>query len=76
MLGANRLALEAMPLFPSFPEDDTLRTVGFSGTRSTNTRWTWPIWNARLSLAVLAIPPRRDRHLQKDSLEPVRSSPC
>ena len=53
MLGANRLALEAMPLFPSFPEGDTLRTVGFSGNRSTNTRWTWPIWGQRLSLPVV-----------------------
>jgi CRISPR-associated endonuclease/helicase Cas3 len=52
MLGANRLALEALPLFPSFPEANTLRTVGFTGNRSTNTRWTWPIWSARLSLPV------------------------
>jgi CRISPR-associated endonuclease/helicase Cas3 len=53
MLGANRLALEAISLFPSFPEAGTLRTVGFTGNRSTNTRWTWPIWNARLSLPVI-----------------------
>jgi hypothetical protein len=53
MLGANRLALEAVPLFPSFPEADTLRTVGFTGSRSTNTRWTWPIWHAGLSLPVV-----------------------
>jgi CRISPR-associated endonuclease/helicase Cas3 len=53
MLGANRLALEAIPLFPSFPEDDALRTVGFTGTRSTNTRWTWPIWSVALSLPVI-----------------------
>jgi CRISPR-associated endonuclease/helicase Cas3 len=53
MLGANRLALEAMPLFPSFPEANTLRTVGFTGSRSNNTRWTWPIWSASLSLPVV-----------------------
>ncbi len=53
MLGANRLALEALPLFPSFPEANTLRTVGFTGTRSTNTRWTWPLWSVRLSLPIV-----------------------
>jgi CRISPR-associated endonuclease/helicase Cas3 len=53
MLGANRLALEAVPLFPSFPEANTLRTVGFTGTRSTNTRWTWPLWSVRLSLPIV-----------------------
>jgi CRISPR-associated endonuclease/helicase Cas3 len=53
MLGANRLALEAMPLFPSFPEASTLHTVGFTGTRSTNTRWTWPLWSVKLSLPVV-----------------------
>ena len=53
MLGANRLALEAMPLFPSFPEDGTLRTVGFTGTRSTNTRWSWPLWGCVLGLPVI-----------------------
>jgi CRISPR-associated endonuclease/helicase Cas3 len=53
MLGANRLALEAIPLFPSFPENEKLHTVGFTGTRSTNTRWTWPIWNAKVKLPVV-----------------------
>ena len=53
MLGANRLALEAISLFSSFPEGNTLRTVGFTGTRSTNTRWTWPIWTPGLSLQVV-----------------------
>ena len=53
MLGANRLALEAMPLFASFPEAETMRTIGFTGTRSTNTRWTWPIWSQPVSLNVV-----------------------
>lgn len=53
MLGANRLAIEAIPLFTSFPEKGALRTVGFTGNRSTNTRWTWPIWNVALPLAVV-----------------------
>lgn len=53
MLGANRLALEAIPLFPSFPVANTLCTVGFTGNRSTNTRWTWPLWRVRLSLPIV-----------------------
>lgn len=53
MLGANRLALEAMPLFPSFPEAGSLRTVGFTGNRSTNTRWTWPLWSPKISLPLV-----------------------
>ncbi|MEI6772036.1 MAG: type I-U CRISPR-associated helicase/endonuclease Cas3 [Planctomycetota bacterium] len=46
MLGANRLALEAWPLFPSFPDLDFLRirTRGFKGTKANNTFLTWPLW--------------------------------
>jgi CRISPR-associated endonuclease/helicase Cas3 len=69
MLGANRLAIEAIPLFTSFPEHGTLRTVGFTGNRSTNTRWTWPLWSVWLSLPVirslLLLP-----ELQGDSVKP------
>jgi CRISPR-associated endonuclease/helicase Cas3 len=53
MLGANRLALDSIHMFTSFPYANTLRTVGFTGTRSTDTRWTWPIWSPGLSLAVV-----------------------
>lgn len=53
MLGSNRLAIEAIPLFTSFPEDGALRTVGFTGNRRNNTRWTWPIWEASLDLSLV-----------------------
>ncbi len=53
MLGANRLALEALPLFPSIPNGEALRTTGFTGNRSDNTRWTWPIWSIPLSLSAV-----------------------
>jgi len=69
MLGANRLAIEAIPLFTSFPETGTLRTVGFTGNRSTNTRWTWPLWNVAIPLPVvqslLLLPV-----LQQESIKP------
>lgn len=70
MLGANRLAIEAIPVFTSFRGAGTVRTVGFSGDRSTNTHWTWPIWNVKLSLPVirslLVLP-----QLQGDTLRPA-----
>jgi CRISPR-associated endonuclease/helicase Cas3 len=53
MLGANRLALEAMRFFVSVPKGDALQTTGFSGSRSTDTRWTWPIWDVDCSLQVV-----------------------
>ncbi len=43
--GANRLAFEALPLFPVAPVGRSLRTTGFSGSSSQNTRWTWPVWD-------------------------------
>ena len=51
MLGANRLAIEALPLFTSLPVGESLRTVGFTGDKSNNTRWTWPIWSCPVDLA-------------------------
>lgn len=45
MIGANRLAIEAWPLFPTIPVGKLLQTVGFTGVRAANTRWTWPLWH-------------------------------
>ncbi len=60
MLGANRLALEALPAFLSVPKVDRLQTLGFSGTRSNDTRWTWAIWTTPVEFEVakslLALP--------------------
>lgn len=50
MLGANRLALEAWPLFQSFPNGDRILTVGFTGNRVSNTRWSWPLWSCPADL--------------------------
>jgi len=54
MLGANRLALEAWPLFPSFPMGDKAATRGFQGLRMYDTFWTWPLWKTPQSSAVVA----------------------
>lgn len=63
MLGANRLALEAWPLFPSFPDDrdaDRVRTRGFRGNRASDTCWIWPLWSSRLTsdgvASILSLP--------------------
>jgi hypothetical protein len=53
MRGANRLAVEALPLFPTVPERAVLRTVGFKD-RDAGTEVTWPIWSEPLSLNVVA----------------------
>jgi hypothetical protein len=41
--GANRLAFEALPLFPTVPTETGLRTTGFR-TRKRVHEFTWPIW--------------------------------
>jgi CRISPR-associated endonuclease/helicase Cas3 len=51
MVGANRLAMEAWPLFQSIAMRGDLQTVGFRGTRPMKgIRWTWPIWTVPLAL--------------------------
>src|SRR5439155_20968002 len=54
MLGANRLALEAWPLFPSFPAGDRVTTRGFKGKRASDTFLTWPLWKNPLGIDTLA----------------------
>lgn len=53
MIGANRLALEAWPLFQSLPDGDRLKTAGFRGNRITNTSLIWPIWHVPIDLETL-----------------------
>lgn len=52
MLGANRLAIEGLPLIACAPIGETLQTVGFQGRGARDTYWTWPIWDMRISLDV------------------------
>ncbi len=53
MIGANRLALEAWPLFQSLPAGDKLTTVGFRGLKANNTRFYWPVWSVPIDLETL-----------------------
>jgi len=50
MWGANRLAIEALPLMPSVPVKGRLETTGVSVFRGEGICWTWPIWENFLGL--------------------------
>ncbi len=66
MLGANRLALEAWPWFPSFPAGDRVTTRGFRGNRAYDTFFTWPLWKEPVGVDAVASLLGLD-HLQLDS---------
>lgn len=53
MLGANRLAIEAISMFTSFPCAEKLATLGFRGVRSDDTFWTWPIWKPPIQIEMI-----------------------
>lgn len=63
--GANRLAMEALPLLPTSPCGGRLETTGFTQRKRRNVAWSWPVWSCSLSLDVvrslLALP-----ELQRD----------
>ncbi|HEX7114952.1 MAG TPA: hypothetical protein VF193_07455 [Steroidobacter sp.] len=73
MWGANRLAIEAMPLIGTIPENGTLKTTGFSGTGSRSTFWTWPIWSVPASpdvvRSVLALRELQSKLVKRSVLE-------
>lgn len=48
--GANRLAVEGIPMFPTIPVATRLETTGFTGHKSNNTFWTWPVWEHPINL--------------------------
>ena len=52
MRGANRLAIEALPVFPTAPGERELETTGFS-TGSKTTLFTWPIWRVAIGIDVV-----------------------
>lgn len=53
MRGANRLALEALPLLPTAPQERKLHTTGFSQRRGEGVFFTWPIWECPLGADVV-----------------------
>jgi hypothetical protein len=78
--GANRLAIEALPLFPTVVVGSQLETTGFSQRRRQGAVLSWPIWGSEIGLDVvrslLAYPelqrPEPDRNtLQRIGVEEV-----
>ena len=53
MRGANRLAVEALPLFPTAPRERRLHTTGFSQRHGEDVLFSWPIWEGALSIEVV-----------------------
>ena len=51
--GANRLAVEALPLFPTAPANGQLDTTGFTQRRGAGVLFSWPIWKDQLRLDVV-----------------------
>jgi hypothetical protein len=51
--GANALAIQAIPLFPTQPQSAMLGTTGFARVPRKGTFVTWPIWEHPLSLDVI-----------------------
>ena len=73
MWGANRLAIEALPLFTTAPLSGTeLATVGFTTRRGEGTAWTWPVWDRPCSVDVartlLALAPLQQPAPPRDEL--------
>ena len=53
MRGANRLAIEALPLFPTAPKTRRIRTTAFQEGDNGTEIW-WPIWTDALELGTVA----------------------
>ncbi len=50
VLGANALAIMALPLFPTVPQSDGLETTAFRGRRASSTFVAWPLWSQSLTI--------------------------
>lgn len=53
MRGANRLAIEALPLFPTFPTERGVKTCSFYET-GREIFLTWPVWESPLELPTVS----------------------
>ncbi len=51
--GANRLAIEALPLLPTAPVMARLETTGFTQSKGRGVIWTWPVWTVPVRLDVV-----------------------
>lgn len=74
--GANRLAIEGLPLLPTSPVGGRLETTGFILRKGEGAFWTWPIWKAKASVDVvrslLALSELRDERPDRRKLSAIR----
>ena len=55
VIGANRLALEALPLLPVYPVGNTAITLGFGAvTKRVGRELRWPIWDRPVPMSVVS----------------------
>jgi len=70
--GANRLAIEALPLFPVAPLGSQLETTAFGRPYARGIFWTWPIWESPVPLdtcrSALALPELQETQPNRASL--------
>lgn len=73
MRGANRLAIEALPMFPTAPVKQKLETTGFSRRPSEGAKFSWPIWTTPVSSdsmrSILALGALQASELDRNQLE-------
>lgn len=71
MWGANRLAIEGLPLLPTMPSH-RLETTGFRQVDGRGPVWTWPIWSRPISIdtcrSLLALGNLQKRPLDRKAL--------
>jgi len=53
MLGGNALAVIGFSLVSTAPVRKGLATIGFTGSSSRDTFWTWPIWRVPIDVAIV-----------------------
>ncbi len=53
MRGANRLAMEGLPLLPTMPTVRGLATTAFEGFRSRDTFFAFPVWSAPATVDIV-----------------------
>lgn len=70
--GANRLAIEALPLLSTAVTHGRLQTTGFTQRKGEGAIWTWPIWTAPMAQdcvrSLLALSQLQEVHPNRDRL--------
>lgn len=73
MLGANSLAIEALSCLPTMPVSRSAETTAFQRFRGQGTFFSWPIWNACVSMdtvrSILALALMSKRDVPRRELE-------